>query len=461
MNGTNDHHGGHERGEKTFDSFQDDVPWAFAHQARGHHNTEKLGNNTKVWLEKHVLGKDLFWPKLPDTKIHLDADGIPEFLLKPNSKEKLEKVKIYYALKNPISFGRAWRDTTLVKENNIWRAKLPVMNVDDYVFGFAQLNYQGDIVITSKFQAAIPSNLGNAIATDEPRNSLEGTTGWANAAPVEGIGSVMGFRALNKHRGTLNEQFSDPAFKAPENANLKFEFYCTQPQNITIEVNGLYMATIEITASNDWQSKILSANMLKNKHDQQAMKNWSNTHKLSLKSAQGSDITKVVFAKFQWDKNEFSTANKEIKPASLIPTTEKGEKVYLTKEMISSSNSHWRIMNGQSVSGNEMLISNVPFTQGLGVHADSKLTFDVNKDFSFLHVTPGTDSGHNGNIVMKIMLDNNEVYHSGIISNRDLIAPEPLRFPISEIKTITLEVTNGEDGIGGDHANWADLYLIK
>jgi len=44
LNGSNDHHGGHERGEQTFKMFQPGVPWSFAIQARGHHNTEKLGD---------------------------------------------------------------------------------------------------------------------------------------------------------------------------------------------------------------------------------------------------------------------------------------------------------------------------------------------------------------------------------------------------------------------------------
>jgi hypothetical protein len=55
---SNDHHGGHERGEQTFRLFRPGVPWSFAIQARGHHNTEKLGDDCRLWLEKHVLGKD-------------------------------------------------------------------------------------------------------------------------------------------------------------------------------------------------------------------------------------------------------------------------------------------------------------------------------------------------------------------------------------------------------------------
>ena len=38
LNGSNDHHGGHERGLESFKKFPKDVPWSFAIQARGHHD---------------------------------------------------------------------------------------------------------------------------------------------------------------------------------------------------------------------------------------------------------------------------------------------------------------------------------------------------------------------------------------------------------------------------------------
>ena len=68
LNGSNDHHGGHERGLESFKKFPRGVPWSFAIQARGHHDTEKIGHNTKFWLEKHVLGKEVAWPVIGRVK---------------------------------------------------------------------------------------------------------------------------------------------------------------------------------------------------------------------------------------------------------------------------------------------------------------------------------------------------------------------------------------------------------
>jgi hypothetical protein len=78
LTGSNDHHSGHERGGETFKLFKPSVPWSFAIQARGHHNTEKLGDDAKLWLEKYVLGKNMPWPARPQAELTLDKTGVPQ-----------------------------------------------------------------------------------------------------------------------------------------------------------------------------------------------------------------------------------------------------------------------------------------------------------------------------------------------------------------------------------------------
>ena len=112
----------------------------------------------------------------------------------------------------------------------------------------------------------------------------------------------MGFRPFNKKKGTTNEQFSDPKYQAPKGANLKFKFYCTQPQNLIMKVNGRYQYDLEITASNDWQEMIISSDKLKNIYHKHSLKNWSEAQKIQILPKVGADITKVIFAKFSWSK---------------------------------------------------------------------------------------------------------------------------------------------------------------
>ena len=451
LNGSNDHHGGHERGAETFKMFQSDVPWDFAHQARGHHNTEKLGNDCKLWLEKYVLGSEQFWPARAQSEIVLNREGVPEFRIQPAAVDEIESLDVYYAQKSAVSFERAWRDVKARRDGDIWIAKLPVLNVDDYVFGFANIRYAGDIVVSSDFEAVIPFLLGDAAATDEPSNQLsEGTGMWKDVAPAEGVGGVQGFRIINRHRGTTNEQFNDPKWAATDGADLAFKFYCTQPQQVLLEVNGHNQQLLEITASNEWQSLRLPASGLINQHSQQAMTSWSDTKTVSIKPVEGSDITQIIFADFEWGE-----------PAKTVQAPLEDGKLYLTAAMASEVDSFWRVMQDRAVSGEPLRIGEVEYERGLGVHADSKLTFNLDGKFSTFHVVPGPDDAHRGKLEMIILVDGKEVYRSGVISRGDFGFAQSVELSVAGASQLTLVVEQADGNNGGDHANWADAYLSR
>ena len=446
MNGSNDHHGGHERGCETFKNFKADVPWDFAIQARGHHNTEKLGDNTKLWLEKHVLGKDHFWPARPQSELKLGADGVPELHLTPASPERIKKLQVYQCLKTANNIARFWRDVESVRRGNTWITKLPVMNVHDYVFSYANIRYDNECVVSSDFEAAIPSKLGNAVATDKKSDVIsEGTGKWTHVGPAEGVGGVQGFRPLDNRRGTQNEQFSDPKWKAPKGAALNFRFYCTQPQKIVLSAGRWFSVDLDITASNEWQQMTIVASQLKN--NGASMNDWSVADKIGIKPKPDSDITKVIFAEFKW-----------VTPEKTAHVPEKDGRVYLTSEMAAQTESFWRVMNDQSVAGKSISIGKKKYARGLGVHADSAITFPLDGKYSSFHVVPGPDDAHNGTIEMKILVDGKAVFESGKVSSSAYQA-KALDLSVKGARKLTLIVSDGGNGKGGDHASWGDAYL--
>ena len=303
LNGTNDHHGGHERGETTFKKFQPNVPWSFAHQPRAAHDTSKLGKDCKLWLEKYVLGKDIDWPARPVSEIKLDAAGVPEMYVKPASVDRVESLSIYCALKEPNNYARFWLDTKAEKQGDTWVAKLPVKNVDDYVFSFANIRYKGDIVISTDFTAAIPSKLGKAVATRV--DSPDGSDSWSEVGPVEGVGGIKGLRPLNNNSGTICRQFDEPGRKAPENAVMEFRFYCTQPQTVIMSLNDNFSSEIEITASNDWQTILIHPEQFRlGGTGPDTIKRFDLVKSIALKPKNGSDITKMFFTDIKWKTPE-------------------------------------------------------------------------------------------------------------------------------------------------------------
>jgi dienelactone hydrolase len=456
LNGSNDHHGGHERGEQTFKAFKPGVAWDFAIQARGHHNTEKLGDNAKLWLEKHVRGKPHFWPERPSSKLILDADGVPELHLTPSHPEHIKELQVYQCLKAANNVARAWRDVKSIRKGDVWIAKLPVLNVDDYVFSYANVRYDNNCVVSSDFEAAIPSKLGDAKATDKKSNVIsEGTGQWSNVGPAEGVGGVKGFRPLDNRRGTSTKQFADPKWQAPKDAALSFQFYCTQPQALQLLVGHHFAVDLEITASNDWQTTVIRSEQVKDKAHGATLKQWSDAGSLTIKPKPGADITKVIFANFTWTKAPAA------KTVSKAPTPDAHGKVHLSKDMASKVETFWRLMTDKSVEGKQQIsVGGKTYKRGLGVHADSLLEFPLNGQYKSFHVVPGPDDAHRGTIEMKIMVDGKTVFSSGKVSSPGYRA-ESLELPLSGAKTLTLLVTDGGDGPGGDHASWADAHLRK
>ncbi|MFM8981564.1 MAG: hypothetical protein ACKOLA_01420, partial [Spartobacteria bacterium] len=243
-----------------------------------------------------VLGKDIAWPARPVAEIKLGTDGVPEFHIKPGSPDKIESLEVYICLKEPNNYARLWLDAKAEKKGDSWVAKLPVKNVDDYVFAFANIRYPGDIVISSDFTAAIPSKLGKAVATRV--DAADGTESWSEVVPTE-IAGVKGFRALNVHVGTVCRQFGEPQRKAPEGAVMVFRFYCTQPQTVILDASR-FKTEIEITASDEWQTLEIPAERLRYLGTHDPLKSWSTVDTIAILPKPGSDITKIVFADPTW-----------------------------------------------------------------------------------------------------------------------------------------------------------------
>jgi hypothetical protein len=461
LNGTNDHHGGHERGEQTFTMFQPGVPWSFAHQARAHHDTSKLGNDCKLWLEKYVLGKDIDWPGRPKSEIVLGAGGVPEFRLQPASVKNVESVEVYTALREPVNVARFWFDAEVEKQGDTWVAELPVKNTDDYVFAFANIRYKGDIVISSDFTAAIPSKLGHAVATRV--FAKDGSDLWSEVAPVEGVGGVKGLRALNNKAGTACLLFGEAERRPPRGAVMDFRFYCTQPLTVIMEANSRFAAEIEITASNEWQAIKIPANRLVSTSDGSPFGDWSMLESLRIRPKPGSDITQMVFVVPGWESSATAPTSAASSPPPREANAEVAKpdangRVFLTPGMATSVQNFLAVQKNLGFTGAPISIGGRPFERGLGVHAPSRVVFPLEGKYATFHVVAGPDDSHGGLLEMKILADDQEVWSSGPVKSTGYSAT-PLDLPVAGAKTLTLIVGEAGDN-GGDHASWGDAYLI-
>ena len=301
LNGSNDHHGNQDRSYETLDLLPDGVPWATAQQVNTMHNTDAVRHILSLWMKKWVKGESVTWPNNPKSEIRIGKDGVPVFELKPDSPEEVESVEIYYAIKEPFNMSRNWRDTKVVKSEKMWTAKMPIIDADMYLFAYANVRYKSTIVLSSNFEAVVPSKIGKAIATDKKSSVMyrgsDGAGCWTpRVIPAVGPDGVGGFKSSRNHFCT--GQPNDPKWYAPEGVRLSFKVFSKEQQSFT--VNAEYFSTVvNVDGSDKWQTIIVEAKELENRFDKRLLAGWDKAKDIKI---EGEKLKELIFTDFEWIK---------------------------------------------------------------------------------------------------------------------------------------------------------------
>ncbi len=113
-----------------------------------------------------------------------------------------------------------------------------------------------------------------------------------------------------------------------------------------------------------------------------------------------------------------------------------------------------------SIDGNTLTIGGQEYEKGIGAHAHSEIVYKLagayNTFQSYIGIDDEKTSG--GSCEFIVYLDGTEVYNSGVLTVDD--APEFVEVDVTNAYELKLVVTDGGNGIGSDHGNWADARLI-
>jgi len=116
--------------------------------------------------------------------------------------------------------------------------------------------------------------------------------------------------------------------------------------------------------------------------------------------------------------------------------------------------------------GQEIRMGGRPFSHGIGVHAWTRMTFDVPPRAATFQAVAGlSDSvkqcGAAAAVTFEVRNERGErLYDSGRIDAET--APRVVQVDVRGAKAITLEVTEGGNGRDCDHANWGDpVFLVE
>jgi hypothetical protein len=114
----------------------------------------------------------------------------------------------------------------------------------------------------------------------------------------------------------------------------------------------------------------------------------------------------------------------------------------------------------RSVEGNPLRIGGKKYDHGLGTHANAQIQYLLNNRYLRFEAAVGVDDEKqgNGSVVCQIVVDGRKVFDSGVLrGNRPA---KKISVPLEGAEEMVLIVTDADDGINCDHADWADARLI-
>ena len=117
--------------------------------------------------------------------------------------------------------------------------------------------------------------------------------------------------------------------------------------------------------------------------------------------------------------------------------------------------------NGEDVGGdgNTITLNGTTYTKGLGAHASSSVKLALNGACSNFAAIVGVDNEivPNGSIVFTVLADGISIYNSGILTGSSLA--KPVDVSVAGRNVLELQISDGGDGIGADHGDWANARV--
>ncbi len=123
----------------------------------------------------------------------------------------------------------------------------------------------------------------------------------------------------------------------------------------------------------------------------------------------------------------------------------------------------WPVVADGNVDGLDLRLGEDVYDRGIGVHSETRLSYDLGGRYSRFEALVGLDprSGRKGSVRIGVLVDGKD---RGGLEKEDLtLAKGPVRLSVDlkGVRELTLVVGFGEGGPVQDHVNWADARLIR
>ncbi|GAB4339007.1 MAG: NPCBM/NEW2 domain-containing protein [Dehalococcoidia bacterium] len=114
----------------------------------------------------------------------------------------------------------------------------------------------------------------------------------------------------------------------------------------------------------------------------------------------------------------------------------------------------------RSVDGNPLSIAGTVYEHGVGTHAYSEMVVDLKRSVAEFHAIVGVDdeTGQHGSVVFRVLADGTEAARTDTLRGDGRATT--LRVDLRGARELTLIVDDAGDGMGSDHADWAEAYFV-
>jgi hypothetical protein len=106
-------------------------------------------------------------------------------------------------------------------------------------------------------------------------------------------------------------------------------------------------------------------------------------------------------------------------------------------------------------------LNGVPYTKGLGAHANSEIRYALNGQYATFASDMGIDDevGTLGSVIFEVWADGVKLYDSGKMTGTT--ATKSATVNVSGKQEIRLIIKDSGDGNSNDHADWANARLLR
>jgi dienelactone hydrolase len=320
LNSTNDHHGRMDPSFLTLEVTAD-CRWAYTPRYR-HHILWDQGQDLSLWMDTHLLQKPA-WPRSPAAKVQLSNTGVPQLAVTPDRPAHVERLEIFYAIENTNPINRFWRSATVAHSGDHWTADLPILDIHQPLFAFANVHYQSGVCLSTRLQSSIPAKLGSAVATDRPSLLIDdfstGIGGWVTTStatdpipPVPallkaatGPGDLPGV-TVSHPITLLTHKIGDPKWRGPEGASLELKVFATAAKDLRLTIKEremspgqrAYVAARQLEPAADWQLLRLSVADFRDEKGE-SPQSWQASQCLELATTPSTG-PEPVYSAFRW-----------------------------------------------------------------------------------------------------------------------------------------------------------------